>query len=186
MNRDSVTPPMLRVVSHARCSPAYGLPWPISRKAVTLRYLKGSQNVLNCGPRGIEQFSVSLRLPSDATATASQSLSRAVSAQGSHEYPGAGGRLDRLAADGVQARRPGRAARRRSPRSSGWSKDRLAVRRTLAGIGVPAPTFYRWYDRYREHGPEGLEDRSPKPDWYGTASPTRCETAFSPSRSSIT
>ena len=35
----------------------------------------------------------------------------------------------------------------------------LPVRRTLARIGVPATTFYRWYDRYREHGPEGLDDR---------------------------
>ena len=39
----------------------------------------------------------------------------------------------------------------------------LPVRRTLARIGVPPATFYRWYDRYREHGPEGLEDRSPRP-----------------------
>ena len=50
----------------------------------------------------------------------------------------------------------------------------LPVRRTLARIGVPATTFYRWYDRYREHGPEGLEDRSPGPAGSGTASPTRC------------
>ena len=39
----------------------------------------------------------------------------------------------------------------------------LPVRRTLARIGVPSTTFYRWYDRYHEHGPEGLEDRSPRP-----------------------
>ncbi len=39
----------------------------------------------------------------------------------------------------------------------------LPVRRTLARIGVPPTTFYRWYDRYREHGSEGLEDRSPRP-----------------------
>jgi len=39
----------------------------------------------------------------------------------------------------------------------------LPVRRTLARIGVPPATFYRWYDRYRERGPEGLEDRSPRP-----------------------
>jgi putative transposase len=35
----------------------------------------------------------------------------------------------------------------------------LPVRQALARIGVPATTFYRWYDRYREVGPEGLEDR---------------------------
>jgi transposase-like protein len=38
----------------------------------------------------------------------------------------------------------------------------LPVRRTLARIGMPVTTFYRWYDRYREHGPAGLEDRSPR------------------------
>jgi transposase InsO family protein len=42
-------------------------------------------------------------------------------------------------------------------------RSHLPVRRTLTRIGVPATTFYRWYDRYREHGPEGLEDRSPRP-----------------------
>jgi putative transposase len=41
--------------------------------------------------------------------------------------------------------------------------SQLPVRRTLARIGVPPATFYRWYDRYRELGPEGLEDRSPRP-----------------------
>jgi hypothetical protein len=41
------------------------------------------------------------------------------------------------------------------------ARDHLPVRRTLARIGVPPATFYRWYDRYRELGPEGLEDRSP-------------------------
>ena len=51
----------------------------------------------------------------------------------------------------------------------------LSVRRTLARIGVPPATFYRWYDRYREHGPEGLEDRSPKPGrvWNRIPEPVR-------------
>ena len=51
----------------------------------------------------------------------------------------------------------------------------LPVRRTLARIGVPATTFYRWYDRHREHGPEGLEDRSPKPGrvWNRIPDPVR-------------
>lgn len=49
------------------------------------------------------------------------------------------------------------------------------VRRTLARIGVPATTFYRWYDRYRELGPEGLEDRSPRPGqvWNRIPEPVR-------------
>ena len=51
----------------------------------------------------------------------------------------------------------------------------LPVRRTLARIGVPVTTFYRWYDRYREHGPEGLEDRSPRPGrvWNRIPEPVR-------------
>jgi transposase InsO family protein len=51
----------------------------------------------------------------------------------------------------------------------------LPVRRTLARIGVPSATFYRWYDRYREHGPEGLEDRSPRPGrvWNRIPEPVR-------------
>ena len=39
----------------------------------------------------------------------------------------------------------------------------LSVRRTLAQLGIPSSTFYRWYDRYRSGGPEVLEDRRPKP-----------------------
>jgi putative transposase len=41
-------------------------------------------------------------------------------------------------------------------------QSHLSVRRTLAKIGIPPTTFYRWYDRFVEHGPEGLEDR---PSW---------------------
>ena len=33
------------------------------------------------------------------------------------------------------------------------------VRRTLAKIGIPPATFYRWYDLYRRGGPEALKDR---------------------------
>ena len=43
-------------------------------------------------------------------------------------------------------------------------QSHLSVRRTLAQIGVPPATFYRWYDLYQTGGPEALEDRSPKPD----------------------
>lgn len=39
----------------------------------------------------------------------------------------------------------------------------LPVRRILAKIGIPPTTFYRWYDRLVEHGPEGLEDRPSSP-----------------------
>jgi len=51
----------------------------------------------------------------------------------------------------------------------------LPVRRTLARIGVPVTTFYRWYDRYRERGLEGLDDRPPKPGrvWNRIPDPVR-------------
>jgi transposase InsO family protein len=42
-------------------------------------------------------------------------------------------------------------------------QSHLPVRRTLAKIGIPPTTFYRWYDRFVEHGPEGLEDRPSSP-----------------------
>ena len=40
----------------------------------------------------------------------------------------------------------------------------LPVRRTLAQLGIPPATFYRWYDHYHHGGPEALNDRSPRPD----------------------
>ena len=42
----------------------------------------------------------------------------------------------------------------RSSRSAKWTLDKL---------GVPRRTFYRWYDRYLEHGEAGLIDRAPMP-----------------------
>jgi len=39
----------------------------------------------------------------------------------------------------------------------------LSVRRTLAEIGLPRSTFYAWYKRYLDGGPEALEDRKPRP-----------------------
>lgn len=42
----------------------------------------------------------------------------------------------------------------RSSRPAKWTLDKL---------GVPRPTFYRWYDRYLEYGEDGLVDRAPMP-----------------------
>jgi transposase InsO family protein len=42
-------------------------------------------------------------------------------------------------------------------------QSHLSVRRTLAKISIPPTTFYRWYDRFVEQGPEGLEDRPSRP-----------------------
>ena len=38
-------------------------------------------------------------------------------------------------------------------------QSHLPVRRTLAKIGIPPTTFYRWYDRFVDHGPEGFVRR---------------------------
>jgi len=39
----------------------------------------------------------------------------------------------------------------------------LPVKRTVDKLGVSRPTFYRWYDRYRQFGEAGLEDRKSHP-----------------------
>ena len=39
----------------------------------------------------------------------------------------------------------------------------LSARLTLAKLGIPRTTFYRWYDRYLQRGDAGLKDQSPKP-----------------------
>jgi putative transposase len=43
-------------------------------------------------------------------------------------------------------------------------QSHLPVRRTLEQIGIPRPTFYRWYEQYRSGGPEALHDRPSRPD----------------------
>jgi len=40
----------------------------------------------------------------------------------------------------------------------------LPVRHTLAKLGIPRATFYRWYDRHSRGGSKALNDRSPRPD----------------------
>ena len=39
----------------------------------------------------------------------------------------------------------------------------LPAKKTLDKLGIARRTFYRWYDRYLEGGPEALEDRRPGP-----------------------
>ena len=38
----------------------------------------------------------------------------------------------------------------------------LPVRATLAQLGIPRATFYRWYDRHRQGGADALADRVPR------------------------
>jgi len=42
-------------------------------------------------------------------------------------------------------------------------QSHLSARQTLDKIGIPRPTFYRWYDKYLDGGPEALEDKSSRP-----------------------
>src|SRR6478609_12055864 len=42
-------------------------------------------------------------------------------------------------------------------------QSHLSARQTLDKLGIPRPTFYRWYDRFLTHGVEGLEDRTSAP-----------------------
>ncbi len=50
----------------------------------------------------------------------------------------------------------------------------LSVQRTLAEIGLSRSTFYAWYKRYLDGGPEGLEDPSPGSGPCGTESRIGC------------
>jgi len=42
-------------------------------------------------------------------------------------------------------------------------QSHLPVRRTLEKLGIPRPTFYRWYELYQTGGVEALEDRPSRP-----------------------
>jgi len=42
-------------------------------------------------------------------------------------------------------------------------ESHLSARKTLAKLGIPRTTFYRWYDRYLQRGDSALKDRSPRP-----------------------
>jgi transposase-like protein len=42
-------------------------------------------------------------------------------------------------------------------------QSHLPIKKTLDKLGIPRPTFYRWYNRFLTHGVEGLEDRHSAP-----------------------
>ncbi len=42
-------------------------------------------------------------------------------------------------------------------------QSHLPAKRTLDQLGIARRTFYRWYDRFLEGGPEALEDRPSTP-----------------------
>ena len=43
-------------------------------------------------------------------------------------------------------------------------QSHLPAKRTLDKLGILRATFYRWYDRYRDGGPEALADHRSRPD----------------------
>ena len=42
-------------------------------------------------------------------------------------------------------------------------RSHLPAKQTLAMLGIPRTTFYRWYERYRLEGCDALEDQTPLP-----------------------
>ena len=42
-------------------------------------------------------------------------------------------------------------------------QSHLPAKKTLAQLGIPKTTFYRWYERYQAFGEAGLEDPRPHP-----------------------
>jgi transposase-like protein len=42
-------------------------------------------------------------------------------------------------------------------------QSHLPARQTLDQLGIARRTFYRWYDRFLEGGPEALEDKPSAP-----------------------
>jgi putative transposase len=52
-------------------------------------------------------------------------------------------------------------------------QSHLPAKQTLDKLGIPRPTFYRWYDRFQTHGVEGLEDRHSAPSRVWNRIPVR-------------
>ena len=57
-------------------------------------------------------------------------------------------------------------------------QSHLSAKRTLDQLGIPRRTFYRWYDRYLEGGPEALEDRPSAPSRVWNRIPDDVRTAI--------
>jgi len=51
-------------------------------------------------------------------------------------------------------------------------QSHLSAKQTLDQLGIARRTFYRWYDRYLDGGPEALEDRLSKPSRVWNRIPT--------------
>ena len=51
-------------------------------------------------------------------------------------------------------------------------RSHLPAKRTLDKLGIPRATFYSWYDRYLNGGPEALADHRSRPDRVWNRIPT--------------
>ena len=50
-------------------------------------------------------------------------------------------------------------------------RSQLPAKQTLAMLGIPRTTFYRWYAHYRVGGQDALQDKAPCRHACGTAYP---------------
>jgi transposase len=71
---------------------------------------------------------------------------------------------------------------------SSYQKEEMSVSELCRELGVSRPTGYRWINRYKENGPEGLLNLSSKPHSCSHATPEAIERRSSTvlDRSSIT
>ena len=61
---------------------------------------------------------------------------------------------------------------------SSYQKEEMSVSELCREFGVSRPTGYRWINRYKENGPEGLLNLSSKPHSCSHATPEAIENAI--------
>jgi transposase len=61
---------------------------------------------------------------------------------------------------------------------SSYQKEEMSVSELCREFGVSRSTGYRWINRYKESGPEGLLNRSSKPHSCSHATPEAIENAI--------
>ena len=59
------------------------------------------------------------------------------------------------------------------------AESALSVQQTLAEIGIPRSTFYRWAEQYERAGLDGLYDRSSQPKQFWNRIPEAVRASFS-------
>jgi transposase len=61
---------------------------------------------------------------------------------------------------------------------SSYQQKEMSLSDLCREFGVSRPTGYRWINRYKEVGPEGILDRSRKPHWCSHATSEATENAI--------